>query len=82
MCNKAVEDEPETLEFVSDNLKTKTMCEATIEEGSYNLKFVLDHFKTLEICNKAVREDPRTLLFVPNCVITREGIAICYDNSE
>ena len=82
MCNKAVEDEPETLEFVPDNLKTKTMCERAIEKGPYNLKFIPDHFKTQEICGKMVRGDPRTLLFVTDWFVTREGVAMCYNNSE
>ena len=58
------------------------MCERAIEESPYNLEFIPDHFKTQEICDKEVRNDLRTLLFVPDWFVTREGVAMCYDNNK
>ena len=80
MCNKAVEDESETLEFVPDSLKTKTICDRAIEEGPYNLKFIPDHFKTQEICDKMVRGDQYSLQFVPDWLITKQQLKIMGDH--
>ena len=46
MCERVVEDEPETIEFVPDHLKTKTMCERAVEEFPRDLENIPDHFKT------------------------------------
>ena len=45
MCERALEDEPDSLEFVPDNLKTKTMCERAVEEFLGALQLISDHFK-------------------------------------
>ena len=58
------------------------MCERAVENEPYNLKFVPDHFKMQGICDKAVTDDPRTLLFVPDWFVSREGVAMYYDNIE
>ena len=44
MCERALEDEPDSLEFVPDNLKTKTMCERAVEEFLGALQLISDHF--------------------------------------
>ena len=69
MRNQAVEDELQTLEFVPDNIKTKTMC-------TFNLKFVPDIFKTQEICNKHMRGNLYSLQFVPDWLNTKEQLKI------
>ena len=46
MCERAVEDEPATLEFVPDRFKNQEMCKKAVEERSYMLKDIPDHFKT------------------------------------
>ena len=46
MCIKAVENEPETLEFVPDHFKTQEMCERVVENVPGVLEFVPDHLKT------------------------------------
>ena len=61
MCKKAVEDEPKTIKYVHNHVKTKEMYEKAIEEGLYNLKFALDHFITQEICERAIEDDPSFL---------------------
>ena len=82
MCERAVEDEPEALEYVPDNLKTHMMCEKAIENEPYNLKVVPDHFKTQRICDKAVRDDSYSLQYVPDWFFTREGVAMWYNGSK
>ena len=49
MCKKAVEDEPETLEYVPDCFKTQGMCIKTLEENPWILRYVPDHLKTQEV---------------------------------
>ena len=72
MCEKAVENEPDTLKFVPDDLKIQRMCERAIEEGSYNLKFVPDHLKTQDMCDKVVKDDYSSLQYVPCWFVTRK----------
>ena len=45
MCERVVEDEPETIEFVPDNLKSKTMCKRAVEEFPRGLENIPDPFK-------------------------------------
>ena len=52
MCIKTVEDEPETLKFIPDNLKTQEICEKAAEEAPWQL--FCDQYKTQKICDKAV----------------------------
>ena len=73
MGERAIEDEPETLEYVPNHFKTQTMCERAVENEPYSLKFVPDHFKAQEICDKAVEEDLYSLQYVPDWFVTREG---------
>ena len=82
MCVKAVEDEPEALEFVPDHLKTKKMCEGAVEVSPWQLKYVPDHFKTEKMCDKVVWEDPFSLQFVSDWFVTREELHMWYDDSE
>ena len=42
MFEKFVEDEPETLEFIPDHLKTQEMCERAVEDDPYSLQYVPD----------------------------------------
>ena len=72
MCERAVEENPYTLEFVPDHLKTKIMRERAVEEKPCTLEFVLDHLKTKEMCEKAVEEKPYILEFVPDHLKTKE----------
>ena len=46
MCEKAVEDEPETLEYVPDHLKTEEICKEAVRREPYALGYVPDHLKT------------------------------------
>ena len=54
MCERAVEDEPATLEFVPDRFKNQEMCKKAIEECSYMLKDMPDHFKTQKMRDAVV----------------------------
>ena len=48
MCEKAVENKPETLKFVLDNFKSLGICERAVESSKDPLQLndVPDHFKT------------------------------------
>ena len=82
MCERVVENEPDTLKFLPDYLKAQWMCGRAIENESYNLKFVLDCPKTQGMCDKAVTGDPYSLQHVPDWFVTRELVAMWYDDSE
>ena len=57
MCERAVEDDPDTLRFVPDHFK-KSMCEKEVKKNPYVLRYVPDYLKTLEMCNEAVSNNP------------------------
>ena len=46
MCERAIEDEPDTLQYVPGHLKTQGMCERAVEDEPDTLGFVPDHLKT------------------------------------
>ena len=48
MCERAIEDEPETLEFVPDHFKAQEMCDKAVEEDPCALEFVPDWFVKLQ----------------------------------
>ena len=58
MCERPVENEPETLEYIPDCFKIEGICKETFCRESYALGHISDHFKTQEMCEKAVEEDP------------------------
>ena len=66
MCERAIEDESETLEYVPNHFKTQMMCERAVENEPDTLKFVPDHFKTQRMCERAVENEPYNLKFVPD----------------
>ena len=82
MCERVVENEPDTLKFVPDYLKAQWMSGRAIENKSYNLKFIPDCPKTQGMCDKAVRGNPYSLQHVPDWFVTRELVAMWYDDSE
>ena len=53
MCKRAIEKEPETLEYVPDHLKTQETCERKVEEEPYTV--VPDYFKMKKICGGVVK---------------------------
>ena len=44
MCERAVEDDPGTLEFVPDHDKTQGMCDKAVRDHFFSLKYVRDWF--------------------------------------
>ena len=82
MCEKAVEDEPDTLKFVPDDFKTQRMCERAVEDEPETLEFVPDHIKAQEMCDKAVEEDPCALEFVPDWFVTHQQVKIWHYNDD
>ena len=46
MCERAIKDKSETLEFIPDHFKTQNMCDKAVEEGPCALEFAPDWFVT------------------------------------
>ena len=61
---------------------SQEMCIKAVEVDPSFLQLVPDHFKTQGICDRAVRDDPSSLQYVPDWFVTREGVAMWYDDSE
>ena len=72
MCEKAIEDGPQTLEYVPDHLKTEKICMEAVHTKPYTLRYVPDYFKTQEMCDEAVRMELYSLEFVPDRLKTHE----------
>ena len=64
-CEKAVEKEPCTLQFVPDHLKVWEMCEKAVEKYPWLLKYIPDRYKTKGISNEVVQKIPCLLEYVP-----------------
>ena len=45
MCERAVENEPEMLEYVPDCFKTEEICKEAVHREPYALGHIPDHFK-------------------------------------
>ena len=78
---KAVEDEPKTLQYVADHLKTKWMCKEAVRREAWSLYNVPDYFETQEMCDKAVEEDPCALEFVPDWFVIQEQLKIWHNDN-
>ena len=63
MCERAVEDEPNTLEYVPDHPKTEEMRKEAVCREPFTLIHVPDHLKTQGAFEKAVEEDPWQLAY-------------------
>ena len=72
MCERAVEDEPETLEYVPDHLKTQEMCDEAVGRESYTLRYVPDHLKTQEMYEKVIHVRPEKFFKIPDHFKTQE----------
>ena len=57
----AVEDDPDTLGFVSDCFKTQEMCNEPVRMNPSLLEFVSAHIKTQEMCNTLLLRGPFNL---------------------
>ena len=54
MCNQAVDNYAQALEFVSDCYKAQEMCDKAIDTYPFTIQFVPEFYKTQEMCDKAV----------------------------
>ena len=79
---KAIEDDPETLRFVPDHLKTQEMCEKVVEEEPYTLRLVPDYFKMKKMCERVVNKYPCALQCVPDWFVTQEWIDLWVDDNH
>ena len=67
MCEKAVEDEPEALEYVPDHVKKEEICKEAVCRELYALGHVFDHLKTQKMYEKAVEEDQWRCIAAVRC---------------
>ena len=56
MCEKAVEDEPEPLEYVPDLFKTEEICKEAVRRKPYALGQVPDNLKTKKCVKKLMKK--------------------------
>ena len=54
MCDKAVDNYPHALKFVSECYITQKMCDKAVNTYHSTLQFVPECYKTQEMCDKAV----------------------------
>ena len=54
MCNKAVDNQTNALEFVPKCFMTQNMCDKAVNTYSSTIKIVPEFYKTQEMGNKAV----------------------------
>ena len=80
MCQKAVKDEPVTLEYVQDHLKTEEICKEDVRREPNTPRYVPDNLKTQGMCDQAVKDESFSLQFVPDRFITREWVDMWYDD--
>ena len=72
MCQKALEDKRNTLEYVLDHLKTQKTCEKVILEESQLLDDLLGCSVTQKMRDDAVLKIPVLLEFNPTVLNNRE----------
>ena len=61
MCNKAVDNYPHALEFVSECYKTKKVCDIAADSYLSKIQLVPECYKTQEMCYQEVN---RCLLYL------------------
>ena len=74
MHDKAVDDNPNALEFVHDQYKTQEMCDKIISDNPFLLRYVPDQYKTQQMCDKAADDYLAALKFVPDWFLTSKMI--------
>ena len=52
MCDKAVDDNPDALEFAPDQCKTQQTGDKAVDYYSIGLEFVPDQCETHEMCDR------------------------------
>ena len=68
MCNKAVDNYPHALKFVTDCYKIQKMCYIAVNTYPSTMQFVPECYKTHEMCDKAVN---KYVFFVFNSILDR-----------
>ena len=58
MCNKAVDDYPNALEFVPECNETKKLCDKAVDTYHSKIKFISKCFTTQEMCDRVASEHP------------------------
>ena len=69
MCEKAVEVDTYTLQYLPDHLKMEEMCEKVVDKYPWSLKYIPNHHKTQGMCNEVVQKRSYLLEYVPDWFI-------------
>ena len=80
MCNIAVDDHPDALEFVSDRYKTQGMCDKAVDDYYIALEFVPDQYKFKEMCDRIISENPFSSRYIPDQYKTQQICDKAVDN--
>ena len=72
MCDKAVDDNPNALNFVHDRYKSQKMCGKAVDDYSIALEFVAERCKSKGMCDKIISENPFMLKYCPYKYITQK----------
>ena len=79
MCEIAVEDKAEALDYDPDHLETQQMCKKAVEEEPYKLERVPDYFKMKKMRKRSVEKYPWALEYVPDWFVTCEQLNLWHD---
>ena len=79
MCIKAVEEEPYTLECVSDQYITQEICNKALRRKPYVLDYDSGDLKTQELCDYTVQGDPSPLVCFADWLVTQQQLKIWDD---
>ena len=73
---------PEMLEFVPDNLKTKKKwcVSMQLKKLPFLMRYAPDQCKTQQMCDKAILENSGTLKFLPDCYKNQQLCDKAVDN--
>ena len=71
MCDKAVDDYADVLDFVPDQYKTQEMCDKAVDD-CHTLEFVSDQYRSSKMCDKIVSDNSFKLKYCNDRYKTQE----------
>ena len=54
MCNKAVDDYPNSLDFLPECYKTQNVCDKAVDSPPSAIQFIPEYYKAQEMCHNVV----------------------------
>ena len=81
MYEKVVKDEPDTLRFVPDHLKTPGACEKAVEKNPWLLEYVPDNLETQGMCEGTVKKCSGILGLVLDWFVTQGQVKVWHDHN-